>query len=72
MRECSNLLTDQSHNPDADAIELLEAMKGLGTNDAVLIKILGNRSRKFIQKIKASFEERFKKPLEKWIKDETS
>jgi hypothetical protein len=47
-------------------------MKGLGTNDAVLISVLGNRSRKFIQKIKAAFEAKHGKTLEKWIKDETS
>lgn len=58
--------------PEYDAYCLYKAMKGIGTNEGVLIEILGTRSNEEIQMIKAEFQKAYGKPLEKWISSETS
>ena len=58
--------------PEYDAYCLYKAMKGLGTNEGVLIEIIGTRSNEEIQMIKAEFQKNYGKPLEKWISSETS
>ena len=55
-----------------DAYCLYKAMKGLGTNEGVLIEILGTRTSNQIQEIKDIFEKEYKNSLEKWIKGDTS
>ena len=58
--------------PEYDAHCLYKAMKGVGTNEGVLIEILGTRNNQEIQMIKAEFLKNYGKPLEKWITSETS
>ncbi|XP_067296084.1 annexin A1-like [Pseudorasbora parva] len=58
--------------PEYDAFEMKKAMKGLGTNEAVLIEILGTRSNKEITAMKSSFKEVYGKMLEEEIKSEVS
>ena len=58
--------------PEYDAYCLYKAMKGAGTNEGVLIEILGTRNNEEIQMIKAEFQKNYGKPLEKWITSETS
>ena len=55
-----------------DAYCLYKAMKGLGTNEGVLIEIIGSRNNIELTNIKTAFHAMYGKPLEKWIKDETS
>ena len=58
--------------PEYDAYCLYKAMKGIGTNEGVLIEIIGTRNNTEIQMIKAEFQRNYGKPLETWIHDETS
>ena len=58
--------------PEYDAYCLYKAMKGLGTNEGVLIEIIGTRSNQEIQMIKSEFFKNYGKPLEKWVSSETS
>jgi len=55
-----------------DAEALHKAMKGLGTDDAVLIDIFTTRPRKHIQEIKKTFKVSYGKSLEDWIKGDCS
>lgn len=57
---------------ELDAKELKEAMKGLGTDEAVLIEILCTRSNQQITEIKAYYKKKFDKNLEKEVVSETS
>ncbi|CAJ0597529.1 unnamed protein product [Cylicocyclus nassatus] len=54
------------------AEQLHYSMKGLGTNDNDLIRVLVNRSEVDLQLIKEIFEEMYNQPLADWIKDDTS
>lgn len=51
---------------------LHKAMKGLGTDDSTLIRILTSRSEIDLKTIKKSFKEKYGKSLTKWVKDDTS
>jgi len=59
-------------NPDEDAKALRDAMKGAGTDEKVLIKIIANRSRQQLQAIEHAFKAKYGKDLKKEIKSETS
>jgi len=60
-------------DPDElDADYLHKAMKGLGTNDSVLIEILVTRTPEHIKKIKDAFVKKYGESLEKWLMEETS
>jgi len=60
-------------DPDElDAEYLHKAMKGLGTNDSVLIEILVTRTPEHIKKIKDAFVKKYGESLEKWLMEETS
>jgi len=59
-------------NATKDAQDLHKAMKGLGTDDSVLIKIFTGRPRKHLQLIKKEFAHLDKKSLENWVEGETS
>jgi len=60
-------------DPDElDAEYLYKAMKGLGTNDSVLIEILVTRTPEHIKKIKDAFVRKYGESLEKWLMEETS
>jgi len=59
-------------NPDEDAHNLRDAMKGVGTDEKVLIKIICNRSRQQLQAVEAAFKAKYHKDLKKEIKSETS
>jgi len=59
-------------NPDDDAKNLRDAMKGAGTDEKVLIKIIFNRSRQQLAAIAQAFENKYHKNLRKEIKSETS
>nr|AAH92685.1 Annexin A1b [Danio rerio]AAI64147.1 Anxa1b protein [Danio rerio]AAO20268.1 annexin 1b [Danio rerio] len=55
-----------------DAFEMRKAMKGLGTNEAVLSEILGTRTNNEIKAMKNSFREAYGELLEENIKSEVS
>ncbi|VDP57907.1 unnamed protein product [Heligmosomoides polygyrus] len=54
------------------ATQLYNSMKGLGTRDNDLIRVLVTRSEVDLQLIKEEFLELYKKPLEEMIKGDTS
>ncbi|XP_056121462.1 annexin A1-like [Rhinichthys klamathensis goyatoka] len=56
--------------PEYDAFEMKRAMKGLGTNEAVLSEILGTRSNKEITALKNTFKEVYGETLEEDVKSE--
>jgi len=58
--------------PDVDAKDLRDAMKGVGTDERILIKIICNRSRQQLQLVEITFKQRFGKELRKEIKTEVS
>ena len=58
--------------PEYDAYCLYKAMKGLGTNEAVLIEIIGTRNNQEMQMIKDEFQKNYGKSLETWVKGDTS
>ena len=55
-----------------DAMCLYKAMKGLGTDESVLIEIIGTRTNEQLRAIKVAFEQEYKGSLEKWIIGDTS
>ena len=55
-----------------DAYCLYKAMKGLGTDEGVLIEIIGTRNNQQLREIQDIFEKEYKSSLEKWIKGDTS
>ena len=55
-----------------DAMCLYKAMKGLGTNEGVLIEIIGTRTNMELQLVKEAFQREYKESLEKWVKGDTS
>jgi len=59
-------------HPDEDARNLRDAMKGMGTDEKTLIKIICNRSRQQLQAVQASFKAKYGKDLSKELKKETS
>ncbi|XP_042580943.1 annexin A1-like isoform X1 [Cyprinus carpio] len=58
--------------PEYDAFEMKRAMKGLGTDENVLIEILGTRSNKEITAMKNTFKEVYGELLDEQIKGEVS
>eukprot|EP00824_Muranothrix_gubernata_P000399 TRINITY_DN1045_c0_g1_i2.p2 TRINITY_DN1045_c0_g1~~TRINITY_DN1045_c0_g1_i2.p2 ORF type:complete len:630 (+),score=168.20 TRINITY_DN1045_c0_g1_i2:24-1892(+) len=62
----SRLLPHEYH----DAEQLYKAMKGLGTNEDVLIEILTSRTNAQIHTIKTTFLHKYNKTLEKWVESE--
>jgi len=56
--------------PDAEALH--KAMKGLGTDDKTLSRILSERTRDQLQVVKKVFEQKYGKSLASWIKGDTS
>jgi hypothetical protein len=59
-------------DPSRDANDLYHAMKGLGTDDSILINILGNRSKDHLQQVQRMYEAQYKKTLEHDIRGDTS
>ena len=55
-----------------DAYCLYRAMKGLGTDEGVLIEIIGTRNCQQLQEIKEVFEKEYKNTLENWVVGDTS
>jgi hypothetical protein len=55
-----------------DVTELRNAFEGMGTNDDVIIEIIGSRSNKRLSDIKALYEKKYLETLESRIKDESS
>ena len=55
-----------------DAHCLYKAMKGLGTNEGVLIEIIGTRTNEQLRLVKDVFEKEYKNTLENWVKGDTS
>ena len=55
-----------------DADELRKAMKGMGTNEDTLIEIISSRPAPILSQVKAKFNEKYKRDLEKDVKSETS
>ena len=69
---CRTVVALFYHPAEFDAINLYKAMKGLGTDEEVLIEILGTRNNEQINLIKEYFLKVNDKSLEKWINSETS
>jgi annexin A7/11 len=59
-------------HPEEDAKALRDAMKGIGTDEKVLVKIICNRSRPQLQAVEAAFKHKYGKDLKKELKSETS
>jgi len=59
-------------DPHSDASRLRKSMKGLGTDDSVLINIMTSRSKHQLQLINEAYLREFKKSLEKDIIGDTS
>lgn len=57
---------------DYDCMELMRAMKGMGTNEDTLIEIICTRSKQRMEEIKTRFVELYKETLEHWLLDELS
>ena len=55
-----------------DAYCLYKAMKGLGTDEGVLIEIIGTRNNQQLREIQDIFQKEYKNSLENWIKGDTS
>ena len=55
-----------------DAMCLYKAMKGLGTDESVLIEIIGTRTNEQLREVKDVFEREYKGSLEKWVIGDTS
>ena len=55
-----------------DATCLYHAMKGIGTDEGVLVEIIGTRVNWQIKEIKEAFKTLYKKDLIKWVESETS
>ena len=53
-----------------DAMCLYKAMKGLGTDEGVLIEIIGTRTNEQLQQVKDVFQRVYNESLEKWVKGE--
>src|SRR5690348_2265547 len=59
-------------NPEADAKTLRTAMKGLGTDEAAIIKLSANRTNSQRQQIKLQYKTAFGRDLIADLKDELS
>ncbi|VDM56095.1 unnamed protein product [Angiostrongylus costaricensis] len=57
---------------DYDVKQLKQAMKGLGTDEGVLIEILCSRTPEQMKAIRIAYEREYKKPLEQEVASETS
>jgi annexin A7/11 len=55
---------------EKDAEDLRDAMKGLGTNEDKIIKIVANRTQKQRLEIQKIYKEKFNRDLIKDLKDE--
>ena len=55
-----------------DAFCLYKAMKGLGTDEGVLIEIIGTRNNQQLQEVKDIFQREYNNTLENWVKGDTS
>jgi len=60
------------HPADYFAEQLYKSMKGAGTNDNQLVRIVVTRSEVDMVEIKAAFQAKYKKTLSSFIKDDTS
>ncbi|VDD90746.1 unnamed protein product [Enterobius vermicularis] len=68
----SHLADFIQNKPRFFARQLYEAMKGLGTRDTDLIRIIVSRSEIDLQDIREEFEKVYKKPLSEWLTSECS
>ncbi|XP_039274449.1 annexin A13-like [Styela clava] len=59
-------------NPDQDAEALREAMKGLGTEEKVIIAIVANRTRRQRLKIEETYKQKYGRDLKENLKSELS
>ncbi|XP_070800983.1 annexin A11 [Pituophis catenifer annectens] len=55
-----------------DVLEIKEAIKGAGTDEACLIEILASRDNRHVQEISRAYKTEFKKTLEEAIRSDTS
>ena len=66
----NNILKKMTVNIEQDAADLRKAMKGLGTDEDAIIKIVANRKNSERQQIKESFKKQFNRDLIKDLKSE--
>ncbi|CAF2904300.1 unnamed protein product [Rotaria sp. Silwood2] len=57
---------------ELDCFELKQAVKGLGTDEEILIEILASRSNERLRAINETYQKMYSKPLEKDVKSDTS
>jgi len=77
MAECKTnakptVTTFVPFDAESDAKALYKAMKGFGTDEKAIIKIVGNRTSAQLKAVEETFKTAFGKCLQKWIKKEIS
>ncbi|KAH7549435.1 hypothetical protein JRO89_XS13G0032200 [Xanthoceras sorbifolium] len=73
FQQCLSTILQCIENPAAFfAKELHKSMKGVGTNDSALIRLIVSRAEIDLQYIKAEYVKKYKKPLQDAVHSETS
>ncbi|CAL8091814.1 unnamed protein product [Calicophoron daubneyi] len=72
LRSFLAILRVMENKPRFFATQLKKSMEGAGTNDRALIRIIVSRCEVDLGLIKKEFDKANKKPLEEWIKGDTS
>lgn len=71
--QSSLLVYDRKHNVKIVELQVLhKAMKGMGTDDSTLIRVIVSRAEIDMQYIKAEYHKKYKKTLNKAVHSETS
>lgn len=68
----ATIVANPVFEPEHAADDLMKAMKGLGTNEALIIEVIAKHNNEQRQKMKIAFQEKFKKDLDKELGKELS